>query len=276
MRQYPEILEHYGSVDENGRLSSPVGRLELLRTQHLALRYLPEAPAIVYDVGGGTGHYAFWLAGLGYESHLIDLVPKHIDQARERSSSGHGSITSASVGDARDLDVAGGVADAVLLLGPLYHLPEPQDRMACWREAARILRPGGVVLAAIISRFASLLDGLNRDLVADATFRDILDQDLRTGVHVNRTGNPEYFTTAFLQRPADAASECRRAGLSVERLAGIEGPAWLLADLGARMADEARRAHLLDLLERVEDEDSLIGVSAHVLVVARKARAGYA
>ena len=270
MRDYPEIIEHYGSAAEHERLASPVGRLEMLRTQSSLERFLPEPPALVYDVGGGTGPYASWLAARGYEAHLIDLVPDHIEQARRARSSGPGSIRSFAVGDARQLDVDAEVADAVLLLGPLYHLPEHEDRLACWREAHRILRPGGVVVAAIISRFASLLDGLHRNLVADPAFRGMLEKDLASGVHRNETDNPEYFTTAYLQRPSEAETECLAAGLALVSTVAVEGPAWLLPDLEEWMAKGPQRQRLLDLIARVEAEPSLLGVSAHILIVARK------
>ena len=187
MKHYPEIVEHYGAFEENDRLNTPHGQLEFLRTQTVLRQELPGPPAIVYDVGGGTGPYADWLGSLGYESHLIDIVPRHIEQARSKPSS---CITSAYVGDARALDVPNEIADVVLLLGPLYHLPDRQDRVTCWREAARILKPSGLVVAAIISRFASLLDGLSRDLVADPAFRSIVEVDLDTGVHANPLATP--------------------------------------------------------------------------------------
>ena len=270
MREYPEILRHYQGAAEHERLASPVGMLEMLRTRSILERHLPPPPAVVYDVGGGTGPYASWLAGLGYEAHLVDLVPEHIERARTAWSDRPGEIRSFTVGDARQLDVEPGTADAVLLLGPLYHLPDEADRLACWGEAARILRPGGLVVAAIISRFASLLDGLNRNLVSDPLFRDLLDRDLATGVHQNETDNPEYFTTAYLQRPTEAAAECSRAGLTVTAVAAVEGPAWLLPELETTMSRESERERLLDYLERTEEEPSLAGVSAHILVVAHK------
>jgi hypothetical protein len=127
-----------------------------------------------------------------------------------------------------------------------------------------------VVVGAIISRFASLLDGLRRDLVADPAFEAILMDDLSTGVHRNSSTKLDYFTTAYLQRHAEAVAECESAGLKVQEVVGLEGPAWLFPDLERRLDDPRKCEQLLGFLRLVESEPSLIGVSAHSLVVARK------
>ena len=69
-------------------------------------------------------------------------------------------IQSISLGDARNLEWGDGSVDVVLLLGPLYHLPVRSDRIAALSEAFRVLKPGGLLFAVGISRFASTLSGL--------------------------------------------------------------------------------------------------------------------
>jgi hypothetical protein len=59
------------------------------------------------------------------------------------------------------------------------------------------------------------------------------------------------------------------AGLILDGLYGIEGPGWLLSDVTARLADPRRRADLLQVARLLESEPSMLGVSAHLLVVAR-------
>ena len=155
----PEMLAYYGLGLEDERLDRDRGKLERWRTQELLARYLPPPPCVVLDVGGGTGRYAAWLAERGYTVHLIDPVPLHIEQARARSTAQpHAPLASISPGDARYLDWEADQANAVLLLGPLYHLTSREERLACLREAWRVLRPRGIVMAAAISRFASALD----------------------------------------------------------------------------------------------------------------------
>ncbi len=159
----PEAAQHYDEAREAGRLESGTNRIELARTQELTARYAPPPPAIVYDVGGGPGMYALWLARRGYAVHLVDAHPLHVEQAQRASAAQPETpLASASQGDARRLEFADDSADVVLLLGPLYHLTERSDRVTALREAKRVVRPSGVVLAAVISRFASALDGMRQ------------------------------------------------------------------------------------------------------------------
>jgi ubiquinone/menaquinone biosynthesis C-methylase UbiE len=259
------IRRHYELSAERERLVTGVGRLEFARTKELIERYLPRPPARVLDVGGGPGLYAAWLAERGYEVDLIDPVPLHVDQAVELSG---GSFTAAA-GDALSLDEPDGSADAVLLLGPLYHLTERSDRITALTEAARVLRSGGVVLVAAISRFASLLDGLVRRFLDDADFAAIVARDLRDGQHRNPYSEGRWFTTAFFHHPDELTDEITAAGLETEGIFGVEGPGGFLLDFDQRWNDPSRREQLMYAARMVEQEPTLLGLSWHLLAVGR-------
>jgi ubiquinone/menaquinone biosynthesis C-methylase UbiE len=266
-----DIGAYYARGLERERLTSGPGALEFARTQVLLERHLPAAPSVVVDVGGGPGRYAIWLAESGYDVHLLDPVPLHIDQARAASHGRPGrQLASAELGDARSLRFPDESVDAVLLLGPIYHLPERADRLQALAEARRVCRRGGVIIAAAISRFASTLDGLRGGDLVDPAFAEIAAGDLHNGRHRNPTGNPAYFTSAYFHRPEDLAAECMAAGLTHETTLAVEGPAWLLPDLDAWLADDGRRATLFHALAQLEAEPALLGVSAHLLVVAQR------
>jgi ubiquinone/menaquinone biosynthesis C-methylase UbiE len=268
-----EMLEHYASGYESQRLLQGSSQIELARTQELIMRYLPPPPAIVFDIGGGAGVYALWLAARGYEVHLIDAVPLHIEQAREASSAQlHTPLVEMEVGDARSLKRADTSVNVVLLLGPLYHLTERADRLAALREAHRILRPGGILFAAGISRFTSALDGLRQGLFEDPAFAQIVERDLTEGQHRNPTNHPAYFTTAFFHDPQELEAEVKESGFLYERTLPIEGPLWLSSYVEDNFQDQRRRELFLGLLRRIEQEPSLLGASAHLLTIARKAQ----
>jgi ubiquinone/menaquinone biosynthesis C-methylase UbiE len=266
-----EILAHYEEGVERERLlRDGAGRLEYLRTRELLARYLPPVPAAVLDVGGGAGVYALPLASEGYSVHLIDPVPLHVEQARDASALQRDApLASAQVGDARQLVWDDKSVDAVLLLGPLYHLTSRDDRLQALQEAYRVVRPGGVVAAAI-SRFASTYDGLLRGFLEDSRFKHIVERDVREGQHRNPTGRPEWFTTAYFHLPQELRNEATEAGFLVEALVGIEGPAWVLPELDSWLEDPPRRSTLLQAIRRVETEPSLLGATAHILVVGRR------
>jgi len=199
-----EIRAYYDLGQERERLASDgSGTLEWARTRELLRRYLPPAPAESIDIGGGPGAYAAWLAREGYRVHLIDPIPLHVEQAREAAATRPDAPFSAAMGDARRLDAADQTFDAALLLGPLYHLTERSERITALQEARRVLRPGGVVLAVGISRFASLLDGLRLNVLGNPEFDRVLEQDLRDGQHRNPllADRPEWFTTTFFHHP---------------------------------------------------------------------------
>ena len=259
-----EVVAHYGLGAERARLSAGHGRVERARTEEVLARWLPPPPARILDVGGGPGTYVPWLAGQGYEVHLVDPVPLHVDQAREAGA------RTARVGDARRLDESDASFDAVLVLGPLYHITDRAGRVRALAEARRVVRGEGLVAAAAISRFASLFDGLFTGDLDDPAFRSIVERDLVDGQHRNPTSRPEWFTTAFFHRPDELRAEVSDAGLRLEELVGLEGPAWLLPDVDERWADGERRERLLAAARAVEREPALLGLSAHLLAVARR------
>jgi SAM-dependent methyltransferase len=260
------IIEHYESSREEDRIVAGLGQLELVRTQEVLRRHLPVPPAEVLDVGGATGVHAAWLVEAGYRVHVIDLAPRHVE--RVRSDLGHLGVT-ADVGDARHLDVETDRYDVVLLLGPLYHLAERSDRLQALREAGRAVRPGGLVAVAAISKFASLFDGLARGFLFDPDFRPIVEADLAEGQHRNPDQREHWFTTAFLHHPHDLGLEIEASGLEVLDLVGIEGLAGWLGNLGDRWETPEGRETILFSARAVESEPSVLGLSGHLLAVAR-------
>ena len=265
-----EAAAHYASGYEAERLMGGGSRIELARTQEIIVRHAPPPPAVVYDIGGGPGVYARWLAGLGYTVHLVDALPLHVAQARRAAEERPDApLASAVVGDARHLPFANASGDFALLLGPLYHLTERADRIAALSEARRVPRPGGLVFAAAISRFVSTLDGLRQGLYDDPDFLAIAARDVRDGQHRNPTNHPGYFTTAYLHHPDELRAEVEEAGLIHVATLAVEGPAWMTQWALDAWDDPTSRERVLAALRMIEAEPSLLGASAHLLAVAR-------
>ncbi len=177
-----DIQSHYDLGQEAQRLSAGGGLIEQTRTQELLDRYLPPPPAVIYDVGGAAGVYALWLAKQGYEVYLLDPMPLHVEQARQASlAQPNTPLADIELGDARKLPRPDASVDVVLMFGPLYHLIDRADRLTAWREARRVVRQGGLVLAATVNRFASLLDGMKSGFLDDPYFGEIVAQGLTDG-----------------------------------------------------------------------------------------------
>jgi ubiquinone/menaquinone biosynthesis C-methylase UbiE len=271
MEPVPEVVTYYEGFPEELRLASGRARLEFERTKDLLARLLPKPPAVVIDVGGAAGVYSAWLAERGYEVHLVDLSTRLVDEARKLNTTLSAPIASLSVADARALPQADDSANVVLVMGPLYHLPTPAGRAAVLREAKRVLTPGGLLVVAAISRYASALDGLSRNLSTDPAFVQMRDRDLRDGQHRNETNRADYFTTAYFHRPEDLRWELTGAGYQDVKIIGVEGPAWIVPDFDTRWADQAQRDDIMSVARALETEPSILGASAHLLGVARKA-----
>jgi len=159
--------------------------------------------------------------------------------------------------------------DAVLELGPLYHLPAQKDRIGALSEAARVTKPGGLIVVALISRFASLLDGLRLGFIDRPGAVAAIKADVQTGEHRNPDRHPVLFTTAYFHHPDEVANEFELARLALDQLIAIEGPAWLFPDLQERLDDPDRRNRVLEAVRLVETEPRMVGVSAHLLAIAR-------
>lgn len=256
------VRRYYERGREVDRLGGglPTGPLEFARTTQLLERFLPPAPVEVLDVGGGPGAYATWLSDRGYGVHVVDPIPLHVEQA----TTAHRKVTG-EVGDARDLRQDDGSVDAVLLLGPLYHLVERADRLRALGEARRVLRPGGVLLAAGISRFAGLLDLLVAERLHEPDVRPLVAAAIESGAFVGTADG--LFTTAYFHRPRELRAEVEEAGFMSVEVLSIEGPGFLVADFERRWADPAQRDTMLWAARVVESEPEMLAASSHLLAV---------
>lgn len=151
MEELEVIREFYEAAGEDGRLERGLGVVEGFRTKELLKRFLPSGGMCICDIGGGTGYYADWLASQGHRLSMLELAPSAVEVAKARQTVPYEAV----VGDARQLPWEDGSFNAALLLGPLYHLQEKADRMQALAEALRVLRPGGILFAAGISKFSS-------------------------------------------------------------------------------------------------------------------------
>ncbi|MFJ4629571.1 class I SAM-dependent methyltransferase [Streptomyces sp. NPDC088847] len=258
----PSVMHFYGeTVDESRRLHrSADGRLELARTKELLRRFLPPAPASVLDVGGGAGVHAEWLVQDGYAVSLVDPVPRHVEQAS--------AICPAWLGDARSLDARDDSFDVVQLLGPLYHLPDADDRRRVLAEALRVVKPGGLVAAAAINRYASLFEHVTYAHLHTERMREPVSKILRTAVH-----DGAHFTLAYFHRAEELAGELREAGFSQVEVFGIEGPAWSLVKAVEQQPGDGPTddliASALEAARMAEPYPELLAASSHFLAIGR-------
>lgn len=166
MTDFEKVRKYYGNFDERGRLERPEGRLEYVMTLDLIMRHIDKRDSLL-DLGGGAGAYSFTLARAGFRVTLADLSERLLGQAREEIASGRcPPLEAVDLVNATDLGrYPSGSFGAVLLLGPLYHLTGADERRRCVAEVARVLRPGGVVIASFIPYLSGISGAVSRALL---------------------------------------------------------------------------------------------------------------
>jgi SAM-dependent methyltransferase len=255
------VVRRYEVSDEDARLwQRGKGDLVRLRSWDIFERFLPSEGRVL-DVGGGPGTHAAHLAGRGYDVTLVDPVPRHVERARLRAE-GRFRVER---GVAGDLPAADGSVDAVLLMGPLYHLVERAERLAALGEAGRVLRAGGRLVAEVITRHAWALDATVKGLLDAPEILDDIERSVRTGLSQDPASLADGAFWAYLHRPDELRSELVDAGFGDIELVAVEGFAWLLGDLETRMMNPEP---LLEAVRLTEAEPSMLGCSAHVVGVA--------
>lgn len=226
-------------------------------------RYLPAAPARVLDIGGGPGRYSLYLAEKGHRVTLFDLSGKHVNEGLQRAKAAGLELEAAVQGDALELDGVAGLYDAVLLMGPLYHLTEAADRRRAVERALAVLKPGGVIFAAFISAYAVVMDYMYR--VAELPSAAEALQHLTDGRNTEGRG----FTTSYFTLPEEARA--LMAGFSLEPLAFASVENVLLAREGDIAAlPRPQYEEWLKIALALAEDPLVQGSTGHYLYVGRK------
>lgn len=263
----PNGLANYNAGIEVGRLHRGLGLIEFARTKEILLEELPPAPAVIYDVGGAYGEYAFFLAEKGYEVHLFDLAEEHIRLAKANENAA--ILADAAVADARSIPREDASADAILLFGPLYHIVEREERARCLAECRRLLKPGGKLFTANITCFSTALKYTEcydwRPVLDDEDAYRAIETTVRTGHY---TGNE--IGRVYFHRPEELRAEVAAAGFNDVDLRGVIGPAWIIRGLDENWHDPCKREAILRIVRLLEREESLMGFSTHFLSISTR------
>jgi S-adenosylmethionine-dependent methyltransferase len=243
-------------------------QLEYDMTWRYLRRYLP-AQGRVLEVGAATGRYTLELAKRGYQVTAVDLSAGLIDASRQRlTDEGLDKQVHLVVADARDLSsVTERDFDAVLLMGPLYHLIAEDDRKAALCEAYARLRSGGILFSALLSRYAVLSDLIKNNpgwIENQAEVQSVLTNGKRPD-DAPRGG----FRAYFAQVP-EIAPLHESLGFETVMLAGVE-PAISADDESYNKLEGKWRELWLDLLYEVSAEPSTLAASRHLLYIGKKA-----
>lgn len=275
------VLADYNAGIERGRLRSGIGLIEFERTKEILLEKLPKPPAVIYDIGGAYGEYAWWLASLGYEVHLFDLSETNIAMSAELAEEFTGTkLASALVCDARSVPRPDKSADAVLLMGPLYSITVYEERILAIRECHRLLKDNGVIFSAALTPYSVLIPRLacyhddsrisGREL-DDPSVLAIIGRALEDGSYIN----PEKkiasgLGSSHLHTAKALREELAAGGFATRTVHGVMGGAWLAPNLDELLATEETKAALMNTVRMLDTHEEIIGLSGHLLAVSAK------
>ncbi|UCB43179.1 MAG: class I SAM-dependent methyltransferase [Dehalococcoidales bacterium] len=262
-----DIQSYYDDAVESELVRLERHQLERDITWRYLDRYLPPKGAIL-DIGAATGGYTLELAKRRYtvtaadlSSNLIELCQRRVSEEELEKS------VRFFVADARDLsDIKDDTFDAVLLMGPLYHLILEGDRKTALREAFDLLKPGGAIFSSFISRYGILGDvmkNIPQWIENQSEVRSIMEQG-RDPDGMHGGGFRGYFTTI-----SEIATLHEEVGFKTLVVAGVE-PAISADDESYNKLEGERRKLWLDLLYEISTEESIIAASRHLLYIGTK------
>lgn len=267
------VLAGYNNGIERNRLRTGIGILEFERTKEILLEKLPNPPAIIYDIGGAYGEYAWWLSSLGYEVHLFDLSETNIEMSTELSSEyPNVYLKSAEVCDARSIPRPDRSADVILFMGPMYSITEYRERMLAIKESHRLLKDNGIMFTAALTPYSVLLSRISiyKELDNPAVL-SIIERALDDGCYIN----PEKkiangLGSSHLHTSKELKEELSHGGFETLSVHGVMGGAWLVPNLNALLENKESKEILMKTIRMIDEHEEIIGLSGHILAVSRK------
>jgi len=242
-------------------------RTEFAVTLRALKEFLPSTPAKVIDIGGGPGRYALALAELSYDVTLVDLSEGNLTFSRQKSA--EANIHLAGIHQANAMDLSAFLTqsfDAALMLGPLYHLLLQEERILALQEAWRLLKPGGMIFAAFISRFGAFRDAASKGASWVLDRPDTTEKILTTGIDINEA---QGFTDAYFAHPDEVIPLGESAGFGTVLRMGCEGVvAGHETYVNSLEGDNFEK--WADLNYRISKDPAAIGASDHILYIGRK------
>jgi len=229
--------------------------------------YLPIPPVKVIDIGGGPGRYSLALAELGYEVTLVDLSAGNLAFARRKAKTAGIHLDHSLQANAMDLsELPEESFDAAVMMGPLYHLLLHEERILALQEARRLLKSGGLIFAAFLSRFGAFRDAASKGAAWVLESPDTVEKILRTGIDVSEGDG---FTDAYFAHPDEVIPLCESAGFQTMMRMGCEGVVAGHESYVNSLREEQFKCWV-ELNYRISQDPGAIGASDHILYIGRK------
>lgn len=261
MDELKYLTEYYKSYDEEGRLASKHGQVEFLTTMKYIDKYLKEGMKVL-EVGAGTGRYSLAIAEKGFEVHAIELIQHNIDILKSKIS--EGLNIAVRQGNAVDLSCyENETFDVTLVLGPLYHLFDDEDKKQAISEAMRVTKKGGVIFVAYCMNDATIMGwGFQKGNILEGIQNGMVDRDT-----FKCLSNPSLLFEMYRKEDIDKLM----SGCAVERLHFVAADLLTnhMRDTVDEMDEKMFETYLKYHFSICERAD-LVGITHHSLDVFRK------
>ena len=270
------VRAYYDGFGERewSRLENPNdGAVEYAVTCRMLDKYIP-VNARVLDIGGGPGRYAIQLAKRGNRVVLADLSPKLLKIARKKINETGVAALVEEIIEANACDLshwADNSFDAVLSLGPFYHLITADERECAVNELKRVLRAGGIAFVAFMPRLVFLMRTLvipdERHLLKDKEF---VKRMLEEGVFMNEI--PGRFTNGYGVRPEEVIPFFEKHGFETLALLATDSITRDTQNALFELAssDPVTYQAAFDVILHTASEPSILGLAAHLLYIGKK------
>lgn len=264
MKNY--VVENYENYREEDRLTTNNARkIEFITTARILDEHLSGKMKIL-DCAAGTGIYSFYLADKGHQVTATDITPRHIEIIKDKLKDKKYQMETAVL-DAADMSMFGDETfDAVLNMGPFYHLLTEEQRTKCIAETLRVLKKGGLVFTAYIPRyyvfqFAALSDRRYLD-------KDLARKIIGTGV-LKHDDEKCFWTDTYYSTADEMEGMYSDNNVKITDHFAQDGLTPLFSDKADRWTEEEFKTWC-EYHYSVCRERSILGASNHVVIVGEK------
>ncbi|MEA4831387.1 MAG: class I SAM-dependent methyltransferase [Oscillospiraceae bacterium] len=268
------VKEYYNSSVE-AEWNRIAGRPEFLLTCRFLDKYIKPGDSkyinsgdSVLDIGGGPGRYSLYLSQKGCNVTLFDLSDKNIEFAKNKADELNLKLNTIC-GDAREADsLVNKQFDYILLMGPMYHLLEEEDRIKAVNSALKLLKPNGIIFVSFISVYGGLIymTKCAQDIIISEVPMEI---NFRETVINRRSYSGEAFTLAHFIQMKEILPFMERFPLEKLHLFGQEGIMTLNEDKIMSQPQNVIDA-FVDFSLKVCENEELLSWSEHLMYVGRK------
>lgn len=214
-----EVKNYYDKncINELKRLDDPYNRIEFFSTLYMIKKYFPKE-GLIFDIGSGPGRYSLELIKRGYKVSLMDISQNSITLAKNNIEENGFKAENYICGDARHLEYeTDNKYEAILLLGPMYHIQDIRERISILEECKRILKPKGIIIISYINTLGVLKNGIT-EFYEEFENLDTVYKYFSS----NSYGKENSFTDSYFTTPDEAIKEVMESGLDIISYAGAE------------------------------------------------------